>query len=93
PPVRVGIVGAGFAAGLHLRAYRQCGSPRAEVVGIAGGRSERARTLAAEYGVPHAFDDYRRLLDRNDVDVIDLCTPNNLHHQMALDALAAGKHL
>ncbi|HET7772057.1 MAG TPA: Gfo/Idh/MocA family oxidoreductase [Chloroflexota bacterium] len=92
-PVRVGIVGAGFAAGLHLRAYRQCGAPRAEVVGIAGGRSERARKLAAEYGVPNAYDDYRRLLDRPDVDVVDLCTPNNLHHQMALDALAAGKHL
>src|SRR5688572_30572 len=90
-PVGVGIVGAGFAAGLHLRAYRQ--TPRAEVVGIAGGRSERAQKLAADYGVPAAYDDYRRLIERADVDVIDLCTPNNLHHQMALDALAAGKHL
>jgi predicted dehydrogenase len=92
-PVRIGIVGAGFAAGLHLRAYRHCGNPRAEVVALAGGRAERAQTLAAEYDVPEAYDDYRRLLDRADVDVIDLCTPNNLHHQMALDALASGKHL
>ena len=92
-PVRIGLVGAGFGAGLHLRAYRQCGNPRAEVVAIAGGRFERAGKLAAEYGVPEAYDDYRRLLDRPDVDVIDLCTPNNLHHQMALDALGAGKHL
>src|SRR5687768_541604 len=92
-PVRIGLIGAGFAAGLHLRAYRQCGNPRAEVVALAGGRAERTQKLAAEYGVGGAYDDYRRLLDRNDVDVIDLCTPNNLHHQMALDALAAGKHL
>src|SRR4029453_17665865 len=40
-----------------------------------------------------AYDDYRRVLDRRDVDVVDLCVPNYLHHQMALDALAAGKHL
>ena len=92
-PVRIGLIGAGFAAGLHLRAYRQCGAPRAEVVGIAGGRAERAGKLAAEYGVPEVYDDYRHLLERTDVDVIDLCTPNHLHNQMALDALAAGKHL
>jgi predicted dehydrogenase len=89
----VGVVGAGFAAGLHLRAYRSCGSPAAQAVALAGGRSERARKVADEYGVPDVVDDYRRLLDRADVDVIDLCVPNNLHHEMALAALAAGKHL
>ena len=93
PPIRVGLVGAGFAAGLHLRAYRYCGNPAARVVAIAGTGSERARKLADDYGVPDAYDDYRRLLDRADVDVIDLCVPNNLHHEMALAALAAGKHL
>ena len=92
-PVRVGLAGAGFAAGLHLRAYRTCGNPAAEVVGIVGGGIERARRVADEYGVPAAYDDYRRLLDRADVDVIDLCVPNNLHHEMALNALQAGKHL
>jgi predicted dehydrogenase len=92
-PVRIGLVGAGFAAGLHLRAYRACGNPAAQVLAMASARPERARRVATEYGVPDAYDDYRRLLDRKDVDVIDLCVPNNLHHQMALDALAAGKHL
>jgi len=86
-------VGAGFAAGLHLRAYRTCGNPAAQVVAIAGGGSGRAKKVADEYGVPDAYDDYRRLLDRTDVDVIDLCVPNNLHHEMALAALGAGKHL
>jgi len=93
PAVRIGLIGAGFAAGLHLRAYRACGNPAAQVVAIAGARGERARTAAREYGVPDAYDDYRRVLDRADVDLVDLCVPNNLHHQMALDALAAGKHL
>ena len=91
--VRVGLIGAGFAAGLHLRAYRACGNPTAEIVALASGRGERARAVADEYGVPDAYDDYRRVLDRRDVDLVDLCVPNNLHHQMALDALAAGKHL
>lgn len=91
--VRVGLVGAGFAAGLHLRAYRACGRPGARVVAIASARLERARRVAGEYGIADAYDDYRRLLDRGDVDVVDLCTPNHLHERMALDTLAAGKHL
>jgi predicted dehydrogenase len=92
-PVRVGLVGAGFAAGLHLRSYRACTGPPARVVAIAGAHLERARRAADEYGVPDAYDDYRRLLDRPDVEVIDLCAPNHLHQRIALDALAAGKHL
>src|SRR6266498_1227606 len=91
--VRVGLIGAGFAAGLHLRAYRACGNPRADVVTLSSSRVERARAVADEYGVPDAYDDYRRVLDRPDVDVVDLCVPNNLHEQMALEVLAAGKHL
>ena len=67
--VRVGLVGAGFAAGLHLRAYRACGNPAARVVAIAGGHLARAQDVAGEYAVPDVYDDYRRLLDRPDVDV------------------------
>lgn len=91
--VRVGLIGAGFSAGLHLRAYRACGNPAAQVVAVSSSRQERARTVADVYGVRDAYDDYRRVLDRPDVDVVDLCVPNYLHHQLALDALAAGKHL
>ncbi|MGH2353387.1 MAG: Gfo/Idh/MocA family protein [Chloroflexota bacterium] len=91
--VRIGLIGAGFAAGLHLRAYRACGNPSAQVLALASARPERARSVAEEYGVPDAYHDYRRVLDRPDVDVIDLCVPNHLHQRLALDALAAGKHL
>src|SRR5581483_7319583 len=92
-PVRVGVIGAGFSSGLHLRAYRACTAPAAQVVAIAAAHAERAARLAEEYGVPSAYDDYRRLLDRQDVDVVDLCVPNHLHHRLALDAIGAGKHL
>jgi predicted dehydrogenase len=92
-PVRVGLAGAGFAAGLHLRAYRACGRPPAQVVAIASARPERARALADDYGVPDAYGDYRRLLDRPDVEVVDLCVPNHLHERLALAATGAGKHL
>ncbi|MDQ3702452.1 MAG: Gfo/Idh/MocA family oxidoreductase [Chloroflexota bacterium] len=91
--MRIGLIGAGFAAGLHLRAYRACGRPTARVVALAGARLDRARRVAGEYGIADAYDDYRRILDRPDVDVVDLCAPNHLHERMALDALAAGKHL
>ena len=46
--VRVGLVGAGFAAGLHLRAYRACTAPGARVVAIAGAHETRARAAATD---------------------------------------------
>jgi predicted dehydrogenase len=92
-PVRIGLAGAGFAAGLHVRAYQACGRPPARVVAVASAHEDRARRLADASGVPDAYGDYRRLLDRPDVEVVDLCLPNHLHERVALDAAAAGKHL
>ena len=48
---------------------------------------------AEKFGIPHHYDDYRRLLDRKDIQVVDLCVTTNLHHTMAIDAARAGKHI
>ncbi|MCB0314439.1 MAG: Gfo/Idh/MocA family oxidoreductase, partial [Calditrichaeota bacterium] len=39
------------------------------------------------------YEDYRKLLENKDLDAVLICTPQHLHYQMALDALAAGKHI
>jgi predicted dehydrogenase len=91
--LRVGLAGAGFIAGTHVRSLRACVDPPAEVVAVAARRLERAQEFAARYQIPDAYDDVRRLIERPDIDVIDLCVPNNLHAPFAIAAAEAGKHV
>jgi predicted dehydrogenase len=91
--VRVGMVGAGFAAAFHLRAYRQVQRVPVEIVAIASRTRSRAEGLAGQFGIPTVHDDYRRLLDDPSIAVIDCCVPNALHLSLALEAARAGKHV
>ena len=91
--VRVGLIGAGFVARVHAESYAQVADPGAEVVAVAAAHLPRAEALATEFGIPAAYDDYRRLLERADVDVVDLCVPNHLHEAIAVAAAEAGKHI
>lgn len=90
--MRVGIVGAGFWPRLvQLPAFRSI--PGWEVTGIASGRRASAEALATQFGIPKVYDDYRQLIDDDEVDVVDIVTPNHLHREIAVRALAAGKHV
>ncbi len=88
--LRFGIIGVGNIAPVHAAAIR--GTPDAELVAVATRSPERGRAFVAEHGGTwHA--DYGELLARDDVDVVTLCTPHDLHAPMTLDAAAAGKHV
>jgi predicted dehydrogenase len=89
--VGVGIVGAGFVAGLHAEALGRV--PGAKVVGVASATPGRAEAFAAQHGIPHGYADYRVLLERPDVQMVTLALPNDLHCQVTVDAAAAGKHV
>ena len=90
--VRVGMIGVGgFGGGGHMRAYAE--SPHAEVVAVCDVSLERAREVAGQFGVGRAFDDYRGLLALAEVDAVDIATPNDVHCEITLAALAAGKHV
>jgi predicted dehydrogenase len=54
---------------------------------------ERAEAYAQRHGIPDAYTDYARVLERPDVEVVDLCVPNYLHRPMTEAAAAAGKHV
>lgn len=90
--VRVGIVGAGFAARLHLDGWRRVHGVRAEVVAVTGAHPDRAEAFAREHGIDAAVASLDALLDLP-VDVVDVCVPNHLHSDHARRALAAGKHV
>src|SRR5918911_1594166 len=89
--VRVGIVGSGFIADIHAAALKMV--PEAELIGIASPTPGKAREFAAERGIPHAYEDYRELMARDDLDVVLLGLPNYLHCEAALAAAAAKKHV
>jgi predicted dehydrogenase len=90
--VRVGVLGAGaWARGAHLPGYRR--DPRCRIVAIADTQPDRARDAAREFDVPHATADPYELIARDDIDLVDVCTPSHTHFELAWSALEAGKHV
>jgi len=86
-----GVIGGGVWGETHLMAYAAC--PRARLVGVCDINEELARQRAAQYGAEMWTTDYRELLARDDVDAVSIVTPDFLHHEMAVAAAEAGKHI
>ncbi len=91
--VRLGVVGSRFAAHLHLNNYEKLRGSKLEIVGIASKTGENAAQTARDFHIPSVYTDYRKLLERKDVDAIDLCVPTNLHEEMIIATAEAGKHV
>lgn len=88
--LRVGIIGTGFIGEVHARAARRAGAVVAAVVASSPASTEAAvARLGAERGAADAHD----LIAADDLDVVHICTPNDLHVPLALAAIAAGKHV
>jgi predicted dehydrogenase len=93
--LRIGLVGAGVIADLHLTTFSHLRG--AKVVGVADPLIDRAKALAGRVGVP-AYEDYNALLDPPDgggrqVDAVWICTPPFLHAQQAVAFAEAGVHV
>jgi len=90
--LRVGVLGAGaWARGAHLPGYAR--DPRCEVVAIADPQLDLARAAAAEFGIPAVSASHLDVIGRDDVDVVDVCTPSHTHFELAWAALEADKHV
>jgi predicted dehydrogenase len=90
--IRVGVLGAGaWACGAHLPGYRR--DRRCQVVAIADTEIDRARAAAAEFDIQHVTSNAREVIERSDLDLIDVCTPSHTHFELAWSALEAGKHV
>jgi predicted dehydrogenase len=90
--VRVGLVGTGFVAELHMCAYRRVYGVDARVV-AAVSRSDQVEAFAEKHKIAHTYREYHALLADPTIDVVDICTPPALHAQMIIDAVRAGKHV
>lgn len=92
-PVRIGIIGAGFAAHFHLASYRKVYGEAFEVSGIVARSAERADALAKQFNIPRRFDSIEDMLRDPEIDAVDLCVPNHLHVPLILKAAEHGKHI
>ncbi len=98
PRLRVGMVGYAFMGVAHSHAWRT--APRffdlpleVDMAVVAGRREAPLRAAAARLGWRETTTDWRTLVARDDVDLVDICTPGDTHEEIALAALAAGKHV
>ena len=93
--LRVGMIGYGFMGRAHSNAYKQVGqffpSNHEVVLKAACARNEaEIKKFAAQWGYESTEPDWKKLVARSDIDVVDICVPNNLHKEIAL-ASAANK--
>lgn len=88
--LRVGVIGTGFGALVHIPAFQSEG---VEVIAVCSRREEKARETAEKYGIHRTFTDYRALLRLDEVDAVSIASPVPLHYDMGMAALDAGKHV
>ncbi|MBI4328415.1 MAG: Gfo/Idh/MocA family oxidoreductase [Chloroflexi bacterium] len=88
--LRIGVIGVGYGTQVQVPGFQSEG---VEVAAVCAQREERARDAAEKFHIPHAFTDYRRMLEMDGLDAVSIVTPPALHHEMALAALAADKHV
>ncbi len=95
-PLNIGMIGYGFMGRAHSNAYCTVGNffelEYQPVLKAVCARDEgRAKAFADNWGYESVETDWRTLIERDDIDAIDICTPNNLHKEIAVAAAAAGK--
>ncbi len=87
--VRVGIVGSKFAADFHCDSYNR--DDRAEVVAVAA--IDNLKEISTKWGIPKTYEDYNEMFKDKSIDLISVCVPNFLHHDVTIAAAKAGKHI
>lgn len=93
-PVRVAIIGCGWAGARHAQAFAEAGATLRWAIDLDDGRAQALRAgLRMSPDEPRTAADYRLALADPDVDAVDVCLPHNLHAPVTIDAARAGKHI
>jgi predicted dehydrogenase len=95
-PLNIGLVGYGFMGRTHSNAYKRVNDffdvpYQPGLKAVCGRTAEGAKAFAEQWGYESTETDWRKLIERKDIDAIDICTPNNTHAEIAMAAAAAGK--
>lgn len=94
--LRIGMIGYGFMGKTHSNAYVQAANffdseHKPVLKALCARNQEKAKPFAENWGYESLESDWRELLKRDDIDAVDICTPNNLHKEIAIEAAKAGK--
>ena len=90
-PLKVGVVGIGWAGQQHLKAYSTI--PGVQIAAVAGMEEELLHSLQAEYTIPHAYLRWEDMLECKELDAISVAVPTFLHAPIAIAALERGLHV
>jgi predicted dehydrogenase len=95
-PLNIGMIGYGFMGRAHSNGYRKVSNffdlPYHPVLKAVCARDEaKAREFANRWGYESVETDWRKLIERKDIDAVDICVPNNLHKEISIAAAKAGK--
>lgn len=96
--LNIGLIGTGFMGKAHAIALRSVATAFPEVSAptldcLVDSDLDKARRLAKAWGFARASDDWLAVCSDESIGIVDICTPNHLHKEMALAAIAAGKHV
>ena len=89
--IRIGCIGVGQIGKHHLENYSTI--EQAEIVAIADINEAELNQVGDKYSIPNRFADFRKLLERDDLDAVDVCLHNNLHMPVTIASFEAGKHV
>src|SRR5260370_36883511 len=95
-PLNVGMIGYGFMGRAHSNAYRKVNNffdleYRPVLKAVCARSADKLKPFAATWGYESTETDWRKLVERKDIDLIDICTPNHTHAEIATAAAKAGK--
>src|SRR5436190_2853041 len=95
-PLNIGMIGYGFMGRAHSNAYRRVNNffdleYQPVLKAVCARDKEKAKAFAEKWGYESVETDWKKLLARKDIDAVDICTPNNLHKEIAIAAAEAGK--
>lgn len=98
PKLRIGLIGTGFMGKAHVFGFAAAQKVfdlpmQLELHTVADVTEAAARRAASDFGFAHATAEWRRVVEDPEIDVVDITAPNALHKEMALAAIAAGKHV
>ncbi|MBI4889572.1 MAG: Gfo/Idh/MocA family oxidoreductase, partial [Acidobacteria bacterium] len=94
--LRVGLIGCGFMGRTHSNAHRRVNNffqlgRKSVLKAICDTNAEKAQAFADTWGYERVETDWRKLMEADDIDAVDICTPNFAHAEIAIAAAKAGK--
>lgn len=95
--LRIGLIGCGFMGRTHSNGYKRVGDffPELEYLpilkAVCSHSEDKVKAFAEQWGYESFETDWKKLIARNDIDAVDICTPNDTHAEIAIAAAAAGK--